>query len=221
MVLLLHHSLMLLGCHTSERLLAYKDKWYHRLIDKIHLAMIGLLGPDFLFGIALGQLSSAHRSVKLFKRDKHLCKGTKWTYRYAFFVDMGGIFLTSPDFPDGFPITGEQLHYLVKYDHVDFPDMGSMAIDERNTADTLSRLLTVWQVFWFSVAELQRVRDGLPMTTLELTALSFVFLMIATSICWFRKPSITYPRMIPTKDGKSMDEIRAAAKELVRPKISI
>lgn len=52
---------------------------------------------------------------------------------------MGGIFLTSPDFPDGFPITGEQLHYLVKYDHVDFPDMGSMAIDERNTADTLSR----------------------------------------------------------------------------------
>ncbi|OTA87946.1 hypothetical protein M434DRAFT_35086 [Hypoxylon sp. CO27-5] len=180
----------------------------------MHLAMIGLLGPDFLFGIALGQLSSAHRSVKLFKRDKHLCNGTKWTYRHAFFVDMGGIFLTSIDFPDGLPITGEQLHYLVKYGHVDFPDMDAMAIDERNTTDTLSRLITVWQVFWFAVTELQRVKLGLPMTTLELTSLSFVLVMIATSVCWFRKPSISYPRMIPTKDGKSMDDIRVAAKQL-------
>ncbi|KAI1088214.1 hypothetical protein F5B19DRAFT_486141 [Rostrohypoxylon terebratum] len=176
--------------------------------------MIGLLGPDFLFGIALDQLSSAHRSVKLFEQDKYLRKGTKWTCRYAFFVDMGVIFLTSPDFPDGFPITGKQFHYLVNYGHVDFPDMGDMAIDERNTADTL------WQVFWFSVAELQRAKDGLPMTTLELMALSFVFLMIATSICRFQKPSITYPRMTPTKNGKSMNEIRATANALTHLDLS-
>ncbi|KAI0026046.1 hypothetical protein F4780DRAFT_774245 [Xylariomycetidae sp. FL0641] len=61
--------------------------------------------------------------------------------------------------------------------------MESMCIDERNTTDTLSRLLTIWQVFWFSVAELQRVRQGLPTTTLEVTALSFVFVMI-----WYRTP---------------------------------
>jgi hypothetical protein len=53
------------------------------------------------------------------------------------------------------------------------------------------------------------------MTTLELTALSFVFVMIVTSICWFRKPAITRPRYIPTKDGKALREIREKAKEQV------
>jgi hypothetical protein len=79
---------------------------------------------------------------QLFRRDKHLCKGTKWTYTYAFFADMGGIHLTSPDFPDGFPIDAEQLHYLVLHKHVDFPDMALMSIAERNTLDTLSRYIS-------------------------------------------------------------------------------
>lgn len=41
------------------------DKWYHIFYDKISLAMISILGPDFLFGIAFGQWSSARRSVKV------------------------------------------------------------------------------------------------------------------------------------------------------------
>ncbi|KAJ8128804.1 hypothetical protein O1611_g4828 [Lasiodiplodia mahajangana] len=189
------------------------DKWYHRIIDKFHLSMICLLGPECIFAIAVGQLSSARRCVKLFERDKELCQGTKWTYRHAFFVNMGGIFLTSPDFPDGFPINGEELHYLIKHGHVEFPDMESMSIDERNRTDTLSRLLTIWQVSWFSIVEFQRVHIGLPMTTLELTALSFVFVMVGTSICWFRKPSINRPRSIPTKSEKRVNDIRAEAQQ--------
>ncbi|KAI0536830.1 hypothetical protein GGR58DRAFT_514230 [Xylaria digitata] len=190
--------------------------------------MIGFLGPGFLLGMALGRLSSARRCVKLFRKDDYLLNGTKWTYRYAFFVDMGGIHLTSPDFPNGFPITGEQLHYLVKNGYVDFSDMKTMAIDERNTTDTYInvpfddfRLITIWQVLWFSVAEIQRVRNGLPTTTLELTALSYVVVTVATSICWFRKPPITIPRMIPTKGGKLIYEIRAEAKEKTHCSLNI
>lgn len=41
------------------------DKWYHPLLDKFNLAIITFLGPDFLFGIALGQFSSARLSVKV------------------------------------------------------------------------------------------------------------------------------------------------------------
>lgn len=50
---------------THPNALSPKDKWYHGLFDKVNLAMIGLLGPDFLFGLAVGQLSSARRSVKV------------------------------------------------------------------------------------------------------------------------------------------------------------
>ncbi|KAI0490369.1 hypothetical protein F4859DRAFT_508170 [Xylaria cf. heliscus] len=134
---------------------------------------------------------------------------------------MGGLHLTSPDFPNGFPITGQQLHYLVKHNHVRFPDLKAMAIDESNTTDTLSGLFIVWQVLWFSVAEIQRVRNGLLTTTFELTALSFVVVMIATSICWFRKPSITIPQTIPTKNGKLVYNIRADAKEQTHPDLKI
>ncbi|KPM41520.1 hypothetical protein AK830_g4997 [Neonectria ditissima] len=158
------------------------DKWYHLFYDKISLALISVLGPDFLFGIALGQWSSARRSVKAFKRDKHLCNDETWTYTNAFFVDMGGIHLISPDFKDGFPINAEQLHYLVLHKHVDFPDMETMDIAERNSLDILSRVITVFQAFWFLVIEVQRYKVGLPMTTLELTALSFTFIMFATSV---------------------------------------
>ena len=80
--------------------------------------------------------------MQRFNQDKELCleeNGKKWTYTHAFFVDMGGIFLISPDFPKGFPINAEQLYYLVKHNIVDFPDMEKMEIEERNGMDTLSR----------------------------------------------------------------------------------
>ena len=124
---------------THPNVSSPKDGFLQRCIDKTHLAMIGLLGPDLLFGIALGQFSSARRSVRRFKTQKVPCNGQEWTYTYAFFADMGGILLTSTDFPDGFPINAEQLHWLVKYSHVDFPNMKHMNIGERNASDTLSR----------------------------------------------------------------------------------
>ncbi|KAK1754063.1 hypothetical protein QBC47DRAFT_385512 [Echria macrotheca] len=196
---------------THPNVGAPKDKFLQRCIDRTHLAVVGLLGPEFLFGIALGQFSSARRSVRKFKTDK-VSDGIEWTYKYAFFTDMGGMFLTSDDFPQGYPINAEQLHWLVKNGHVDFPDMKKMDIGERNTSDMLSRLLTVWQALWFSIIEIQRAREGLPMTTLELTALSYVFVMLATQICWAKKPSIARPRMIPTKDGKLAEDIRTWAR---------
>ncbi|KAK4175533.1 hypothetical protein QBC36DRAFT_22753 [Triangularia setosa] len=189
-----------------------KDKFYHPFIDRAHLAMVGLLGPEFLLAIALGQFSSARRSVKKFKTDE-VTKGLKWTYTYAFFADMGGMFLTSPDYPEGFPINAEQLHYLVKYGHVDFPDMEQMNIGERNASDNLSRFLTLWQAIWFSVIEIQRIAHGLPMTTLELTALLYVYVLVGCQICWFKKPSISVPRRIQTKDNIKIQQIRMWAKK--------
>lgn len=48
---------------TYPNVPAPKDRWYHRLADKVNLAMIGLLGPDILLALAAGQLSSARRSM--------------------------------------------------------------------------------------------------------------------------------------------------------------
>ncbi|KAL2256475.1 hypothetical protein VTK26DRAFT_1606 [Humicola hyalothermophila] len=73
--------------------------------------------------------------------------------------------------------------------------------------------------YWFSVGELQRVRDGLPMTTLELTALSFSVTMMITSLDWYEKPTIARPITLSTKDGRSIDYIRSIARETTPPRL--
>ncbi|RMJ18285.1 hypothetical protein BHE90_004050 [Fusarium euwallaceae] len=192
------------------------DKWYHPLLDKFNLAIITFLGPDFLFGIALGQYASARESVKVFKRDKHLTRGAEWKYIHAFFFDMGCVHLTAPDYSiaDGktFPINAEQLHYLVRHNHVEFPDLDQLEIEDRNSVDTLSRIITVFQALWFTVKELARIHKGYPITTLELTTLSFCFITFMISILWYHKPSITKPQFIETKDGTTIEQIRTFAR---------
>lgn len=113
--------------------------------------MVGLLGPEFLLAIALGQFSSARRSVRVaFSSSTNFCvrretddtcrnsgqtrlpKVCNGTLHTLFFTDIGAMSLTSPDYPEGFPTNAEQFHYLVKYGHVDFPDMEPMKIGERN-----------------------------------------------------------------------------------------
>lgn len=138
------------------------DKWYHRFVDKVNLALIGFLGPDFLFGIAIGQLASARKSVKvpgpvfqnrcsflvlpnlvlhlqMFRKTPELSQGTPWTLTHGFFADMGGFHLRAPDFPCGFPINAEQLFYLVKHGHLDFPVLTREEIGRRSRVDDLSK----------------------------------------------------------------------------------
>lgn len=184
------------------------DKWYHQYLDQLHLFCIALLGPDFLFAIAFGQWSKARESVKQFHNDPPSPNKTEWKYTHAFFVNSGGIHLRSPDFPQGFPVDAQQLHYLIRHDFVEFPDLDSMDISERNTVDSLSRLITVLQTLWFFAGMIQRVREGLPVTTLELTSSSFAIIMFATSAAWHCKPFITQPRYISTKDSTSIQSIR-------------
>lgn len=56
---------------------------------------------------------------------------------------MGCLHLTAPDYSlkEGrtFPINAEQFHYLVRYGHLDFPDVEKWEINDRNSVDTLSR----------------------------------------------------------------------------------
>ncbi|RAL17628.1 uncharacterized protein BO97DRAFT_381181 [Aspergillus homomorphus CBS 101889] len=193
------------------------DSKWHPLIDKFNLFCISLLGPDFLFGIAWGQFESARRSVKLFRTDERFSKDFKWTYKHAFFVDMGGIHLRSPDFPEGFPIDAQQLHYLISHRYVDIPDMEQMAIEERNSVDTLSRIIAVFQAFWFFISTFERFRLGFSVTTLELTTVAFTLVMFATSVTWCYKPCISKPRYISTKDDITVQAIRDAMKRSTHP----
>jgi hypothetical protein len=134
-----------LCCWTSvyPNIPAATDGKWDRFRDKFELACLGMLGPEFLFALALGQWQSAHRSLKRF----HASGFSEWTIRHAFFADMGGFVLKSPGFPN-FPLDAEQLHYLISNGYVKYPNVEKGTIDEKNKADGLSRYISRNQRYW-------------------------------------------------------------------------
>lgn len=103
-----------------------------------------------------------------------------------------------------FPSETPQTHFLGA------PSLPSIKME----ANFLS-LITIFQALWFFVREIQRFHEGLPITTLELTTVSFTLVMFATSATWYFKPSITRPQFISTKNGKTAHEIRESIRQNV------
>ncbi|OIW26586.1 hypothetical protein CONLIGDRAFT_706922 [Coniochaeta ligniaria NRRL 30616] len=156
-----------------------------------------LAGPEFIFHTALGQYISARQSVKEFTDAGF----EGWTTKHGFFADMGGFVLHPPDFVP-FPVTVRQLHYLVKHGHLDFSDvlLTDSEIEDKNKFDTLTRLITVLQLFWFVIDVLARASLGMAITTLELSTIGFIFCTLFTYFCWRHKPQdVSCPIIIRPK----------------------
>jgi hypothetical protein len=71
---------IILCCWTTvcPNLPALSESRWVQFRDKFDLACIGLLGPEFLLGIALGQRTSARRSVKV--RSQIICGSAQFCY---------------------------------------------------------------------------------------------------------------------------------------------
>lgn len=170
---------------------------------KLELFLLAIIGPEFVFMIAIGQLNHAWRAKKEFQRAGH----PSWNLRHCFFTNMGGLHVQFADStligPPSFPVDCEQLLYLVRHKYIAMPVLPESDIDDRNKADDLARVLAGLQTVWFTISSFGRLAQGLHLTTLELTTLGFAFLMTACSICWWRKPMvILHPIVIKAKDTR-------------------
>ncbi|KAJ6115166.1 hypothetical protein N7486_000944 [Penicillium sp. IBT 16267x] len=110
------------------------DGAFRQRLGKIYLFCIGLLGPEFLLVIALGQWSSARKSLKKF----HHAGYEKWTMIHAFFADMGGFVLESPG-SELFPIDAEQLFQLINAGYVPCPDLEAEDMEDKSKSDSMAR----------------------------------------------------------------------------------
>jgi hypothetical protein len=164
---------------------------------KVSLFLLAILGPDFIFMTAMGQLHAAWRARKALRNEGY----AEWNLRHCFFANMGGVHLEFRDRKlaglSSFPADCDQLLYLVQQKHMDLPKISEDDIEDRNKTDGLARGITIVQVLWFTTNVFGRIAQGLCVTTLELTTLGFIFLMICCSICWWRKPmGVTRPVII-------------------------
>ena len=158
---------------------------WRRIHEKVLVACMGGLGPEFVFQLALGQWVSARSSVADFRRSGF----ARWTMTHAFLADMGGFVLHAPDFVP-FPLNAKQVHFLVTNGYVPYSVVAidTRVISEKNKGGGLVRFITVSQILWFSVNSIARVVQHLDLTTMELSTLAFIICTLGTYVLWANKP---------------------------------
>lgn len=166
------------------------DSAFRQFLQKLKLALICILGPDFLLLIVLGQWESARRSCQQFKQTGL----DGWSMRHAFYADMGGFMVRTRDGVT-WPLNANQLHYLVVEGWIPQPTLSNRIllpkkdIDDRNKQNTLLRVFSVAQIVWFSIGCIARACQRLAITTLELVTIGFIATTICVSIFWLHKPA--------------------------------
>ncbi|OCL00552.1 uncharacterized protein K441DRAFT_683854 [Cenococcum geophilum 1.58] len=128
-----------------------------------------ILGPELVLGFATGQRAEAKRSLDIL----HGLGYTNWTIRHAFFANMGGFVLVSPDLPN-FPINCKHLCYLATHGYISLPDIEVEDVWDKSKAAGFAKVITCLQVLWLAIQVIGRAVQHLDITTLEITTLSFV-----------------------------------------------
>jgi hypothetical protein len=60
--------------------------------------------------------------------------------KHAFLADMGYFHLQGPDYASrSFPIDAKQMLFLLRHKYIEYPNIESDEIDDRNKADSLAR----------------------------------------------------------------------------------
>ncbi|TKX18921.1 hypothetical protein C1H76_8810 [Elsinoe australis] len=148
------------------------------------LTITTLVAPEVSFCAALNQFIWAQRCVEEFRKSGF----DEWTLTHAYFADQGGFVLHTSDYPP-VPLDGRQLHYLVVQGYVPLPNISAKAIMDRNKKDSILRLITQLQTFWFLGNVAFRVHEGLHLASLELTTVAFVTCSATSAIFWWHKPT--------------------------------
>ena len=212
-----------------------KESRIQILWRKLSLTALGVLCPELIFELALGQWFSARQSIIDFNASgfggasakdkwyesirikKMYAKGThtaqnhaqgRWTMKDAYFTDMGGFILHTRDqLP--FPIDAKQLHYLVSRWHLPLPVLNHRVIEDKNKVDGLLRFITLCQITWFVINIIGRWAQHLVVTTFELTTVSFILCSLGTTFCWWHKPADAIVALVIESDLSINDILQA------------
>lgn len=190
---------------------AAHEKYRHRFFRKMRWMCQAIMAPEFVLTFATGQKVEAKRSVELFK-DLHLPpQHPKWTIRHAFYANMGGFLFSPPDWT-AFPVNSKQLYWLIKQGYVDYPKMTAKEVWDKSKADGFQKSLTCLQTGWFIIQILGRAIQHLPITTLEITTLSFVLCTLIMVSQWANKPlDVESPTVITSNTSLAQILIRAGS----------
>lgn len=160
----------------------YDTKWI-RFLRKARWLVLAVLAPELVMLFACGQWASAQRSVAEMQTSGY----HDWTMVHAFYADMGGFVLESPD-SQPFPITAKQMHYLISRGHLRMPKITKEEIWDKSKADMFAKCVASFQAAWLVAQVISRGIQHLRTSLLELSTVALVTCAGATIYFWLSKP---------------------------------
>lgn len=103
--------------------------------------MLALLAPELVMLFAAGLWASAKRSVAYMAQ----LGVENWSMVHAFYADSGGFMLHPLDGPN-FPVTANQIHYLVSHKYLPAPDISQKEIWVKSKADVFPKAVAFLQL---------------------------------------------------------------------------
>ena len=171
-----------------------------------------ILGPEFVVALAAGQRSNAKRALRSMRTMGY----SEWTLRHSYYANMGG-FVLQPRDSAPFPIHGLHLIYLLEEGYVNLPEITSEEISDKSKANLLAKALVCLQTGWFVVQCFGRLGQDLPLTTLELVTISYVWCTWAIYAQWLKKPlDVTAPTVLRTQ-ASTAEILRKAGPAASKP----
>ncbi|KAM3079545.1 hypothetical protein ACMFMG_005964 [Clarireedia jacksonii] len=179
---------------------------------------ITLLCPAYVICVAFEQWWRARKY-----REMRKIGYNDWTMQHGFYIDMGCFQVElhgkGADLPttsengdiieldDGlrFTIRLENLILLMKADLLSAPDISTHDLEERNKNDRFARCITYLQVLYFCFQFFTRLGFNLPISTLELSTMAFIYPAALVEYLWWDKPLdlriATIAKLDPKKNG--------------------
>ncbi|KAI0203413.1 hypothetical protein F4808DRAFT_449344 [Astrocystis sublimbata] len=154
------------------------------LLRRIRWGIIAIFEPSLLTLVAASQWISARSSVK---QMRELDDCSTWTSVHGFYANSGGFLLQPPNEPS-FPISAQQIHFLVSRNYIPLPRITREEIRDRSKSDWFAKGFALVQTGWIIIQSIGRTVNGLPVSPLEILTLAFIASTTMTYYFWWDKP---------------------------------
>ncbi|KAK0502207.1 hypothetical protein EDD18DRAFT_683932 [Armillaria luteobubalina] len=189
-----------------------RQSWSESLIlsvyERLTVTGVAIIAPEIIVAWAAAQFTVAWEVCygekfsipsiwKSWERDPQ----DRLTMTHGYFLSMGGFEGNHPHTSDERRASGQHpsergdkllfsLDALVKYPCLRkrLREIKKEDITDRSKGDYLSKFISILQISWFMVQCFARINQNLPITLLELTALSFAGMSIIARCLWLHKP---------------------------------
>ena len=176
---------------------------------KLRWLVIGAIAPEVMAATALGQYFCVKDQVRRINSLAGMSQVDKWSITDGFYTNMGGYVLSVPNRPR-VVLSINQLISLVQANLITVPPSSLQAIKDKSKADGFAKGLACIQASWFVLSSLARTLQSLPITTLELSTIAYVFFAILIyAFLWHKPLDIRVPTSITLL--KSTDDIKQNA----------